>query len=93
VSVLLPSTLAVLRTAKTATPPLFSSVMAAELFDAEHTRGHLKILPTTVGGYVIFDATAPLGEGIVAGPLSKLEDTVAVLEQIVQTSQERRKAA
>lgn len=44
--------------------PLFSNMIAGELFDAEHSRGRFKVLPTVDRkAYVAFDTAAPLGEG------------------------------
>ena len=39
------------------------TMMAAELFDAKHTIGPYKVLPTTTGTYIVFDTRAPLGKG------------------------------
>jgi hypothetical protein len=58
-SLLAPSSVALLRDVR-ARAPVFSSIMSAELFDAEHTRGRYKVLPRVDGGYVVFDAEAPL---------------------------------
>lgn len=62
-SVLAPATRRLLATVR-ACKPLFSNMIAAELFDGENTRGDLKILPTTEGGYVVLDVTAPNGQGV-----------------------------
>jgi hypothetical protein len=65
VSVLRPESVALLRTVRVA-GPLFPNLIVAELFDAAHTRGSLKVLPRTVGGYVLFDSEAPLNQGTLA---------------------------
>jgi hypothetical protein len=64
-SPLLPSTVALLATVKPRAP-LFSNAILAELFDARHTRGAFKLLPSAEGGYVVFDTRAELGAGVVS---------------------------
>lgn len=59
-SVLLPETVAVLRIARPA-EPLFKNQILAELFAERHTRGPLRVLPRTVGGYVVIDERRPVG--------------------------------
>jgi hypothetical protein len=81
VSVLLASTLAVLRHAKPL-PPLFSNMILAELFDAEHTRGSLRVLPRTTGGYVVFDEQAPLGAGVLEEGFATIGQAHQALERL-----------
>lgn len=84
VSVLLPETRALLRGVKPAAPR-FSNMILAELFDAVHTRGHLKVLQRTDGPYIVFDADAPNGEGVLAGPFAKAEKALEELKRIEKT--------
>jgi hypothetical protein len=80
VSVLLPTTrklLADVRPCK----PLFSNVIAFELFSAEHTRGDLTLLPVMGGGYIVFDRGAALNAGVRTKP-AKLEEAHAALERL-----------
>lgn len=71
-SVLLPSTCAVLATVpRKPGPPHYSNMIAAELFEAENTRGPFKLLRRADGTIVLFDTRAPNGKGVVgifAGP-------------------------
>ena len=64
-SSLLPATVALLSAVKPRAP-LFSNQILAELFDARHTLGAFKILPSSEGGYVVFDTRAALGAGVVS---------------------------
>lgn len=80
-SVLRPETLTILAGVRPLAP-LFSNMIAAELFDAAHTRGSLRLLPTTAGGYIVFDDDAPLGEGLVEGPFPTVEKAHAALERL-----------
>jgi hypothetical protein len=57
---LLPETVAALKGVK-ARAPLFSNMIAAELFDYAHTLGPLKVLPRTDGKLVIVDIRLPVG--------------------------------
>jgi hypothetical protein len=77
-SVLRPETVALLRKVHEAAP-LFSNLIAAELFDAAHTRGTLTLLPSMTGGYILFDTTAPLNAGVL-GRFPTLERAHAALE-------------
>lgn len=54
-------TRAVLRDVRPASP-LFSNQILAELFEASHTRGPFKLLPRSVGGYVVYDERRPVGQ-------------------------------
>lgn len=76
-------TIGVLATAKRPTPPFFPNVIVAELFEAKHTRGPIKVLPRTTGGYVVFDTRAPLGEGVLEDGLATEADAHAALERRV----------
>jgi hypothetical protein len=78
-SVLRPETRAVLRTVK-AMAPVFPNMIAAELFDAAHTRGDLKLIPHMGGGYVLFNTTAPLNAGVL-GHFPTIERAHAALEE------------
>jgi hypothetical protein len=62
VSVLLPSTLRVLETARKPGQPLFPSEFAAKRFEEQYTRGPLRVLPRTVGDYVLVDGRRPFGQ-------------------------------
>lgn len=57
-------TVAVLREQAKSRPrqPLFSNIIAAELFEAEYTRGPRKILPRSDGRYAIYDERRAVGE-------------------------------
>lgn len=79
-SILRPETLAVLKDVRSLRP-MFPNMIAAELFDAEHTRGDLTVLPTTMGGYVVFDKLAPNGRGVRAR-CANLEQAHSELERI-----------
>lgn len=78
-SVLRPETVALLRTVRE-TSPLFSNMIAAELFDAAHTRGRFKLLPHMAGGYVLFDSSAPMNAGAL-GRFATIERAQAALEE------------
>ncbi|HYM98092.1 MAG TPA: hypothetical protein VET26_12380 [Candidatus Sulfotelmatobacter sp.] len=67
-SVLLPSTLALLGKVRELSP-LFANLDVAAHYEAAHTRGSLKLLPFAAGGHVVVDTTAPLGRGTLAGPM------------------------
>lgn len=77
-SVLLASTLAVLRAHRKA-EPLFPNMIVAELFESAHTRARYRLLPRTVGGYVLFDSEAEPNRGVIA-ELSDLRSAHAALE-------------
>jgi hypothetical protein len=62
---LLSETLALLAGVKPRAP-MFSNQILAELFDARHTRGSLKLLPCSQGGFVVFDTRAALGAGVLS---------------------------
>lgn len=61
-SILAPATRKVLEGVRPA-GPLFANAFLAELFDIDHTRGELTLLPCTIGGYVLFDRAAAFGKG------------------------------
>lgn len=63
-SVLLPETLAVLRTVK-ALRPLFSNAVRAEEFERKHSFGRYRVSPRTDGKYVVLDAERPAGSRVV----------------------------
>lgn len=91
-SVLLPETLEVLKGARSL-QPLFSNMIAAELFEAAHTRGSLTLLPQTTGGYVVFDNDAPLGQGVLEGPFPTVEKAHGALERLAADRASRPHAA
>jgi hypothetical protein len=78
VSILQPETIELLRGVQPRAP-LFSNQILAELFEAKHTRGPLKLLPSAEGGYVVFDTLAPMSQGVLAHRLT-LPEAVAELE-------------
>lgn len=78
-SILRPETIELLRSVKKCAP-LFPNMVVAELFEAAHTRGTLKILPRTVGGYVLFDESASINRGV-RGEFATLEEAQAALER------------
>jgi hypothetical protein len=80
-STLLPSTLALLASAHVRAP-LFSNQVQAELFEARHTRGPFKLLPSSEGGYVVFDTRARLGAGLRSGPHPSEDGAHAALENM-----------
>ena len=61
--------------------PLFSNMILAELFDARHTRGDLKVLPTTDGRFIVFREGRPNGEGVVAGGFRTEDEAHGALER------------
>lgn len=82
-SVLLPQSLAVLASVRKKRP-LFSNNVQADLFEARHTRGPFKVLPSTEGGFVVFDTRAALGDGVVE--VHGTEDEAhAAVERIAST--------
>ena len=93
-SVLSPSTVAVLRKVRELAP-MFPNMIAAELFEARHTIGDLKVLPCTAGGYVIFRVGMPNGRGVVESGRTWTEDEAhAALERHAgKSSKPKRKAA
>jgi hypothetical protein len=54
-------------------------MILADLFEASHTRGDLKLLPRIIGGYVLFDTSAPLNRGALS-QFSSLPAAHAALE-------------
>ncbi|MBA0087445.1 MAG: hypothetical protein HRJ53_20870 [Acidobacteria bacterium Pan2503] len=54
------ATIAVLREHRPQSPFL-PNVQAAEMFDAAHSFGELKVLPRSDGGYVVVDTRRPMG--------------------------------
>lgn len=91
-SILRPETVAILKDVRPCAP-LFSNMIAAELFDAAHTRGSLRLLPTTAGGYIVFDDDAPLGQGLVEGPFPTVEKAHVALERLAADRASRPDAA
>jgi hypothetical protein len=62
-SVLRPETREALRNVRPCRP-LFSNQVLAELFEARHTIGPLKLLPRTCGGYVVYDSRRPMADRV-----------------------------
>jgi hypothetical protein len=91
-SVLLPATKALLAGVRPHAP-YFSNLITAEMFDAEHTRGSLTLLPHGDGGYVVFDRDAPIGRGVLEGPFAKLADAHAAVERFAAARAPRPQAA
>jgi hypothetical protein len=89
---LLASSSALLRTVREC-HPLFPNAIQAAMFDELHTRGPLKLLPTTAGGYVVFDTLAPLGKGVLEGPIRDEAQAHAALERHARAEGKRRNAA
>jgi hypothetical protein len=86
---LLPSTSALLRTVREC-HPLFPNAIQAAMFDELHTIGALNLLPSTAGGYVVFDSTAPLGKGVLEGPIRDEGQAHAALERRAGQSKGKR---
>jgi hypothetical protein len=91
-SILLPATVALLRTVRECRP-LFPNMIAAELFDARHTIGDLKVLPSTAGGFIVFRAGMPNGQGVVESGLRTEDEAHAALERHAGRITKKRKAA
>lgn len=75
-----PETRAILRDVRAA-EPLFSNQILAELFEASHTRGPFKLLPRTVGGYVVYDERRPVGQRTVETIAGSEEQAHRALER------------
>lgn len=46
----------------------FTNAVLADLFEAAHSVGPLRVLPRTDGKAIVYDARRPLGQCTVAGP-------------------------
>jgi hypothetical protein len=79
-SVLRPETLAVLREVRPR-QPLFSNQILAELFEANHTIGPLRVYPRTVGGYIVVDMRRPVGRRTLETIEGSEDDAHAALER------------
>jgi hypothetical protein len=80
-SLLSSETLALLATVQPRAP-LFDNLMQAEAFEARHTRGPYKLLPSTAGGYVVFDTRAPLGAGVLSAHRTEEDGDRAIERRI-----------
>lgn len=54
-------TCAILRTSHGKQKPLFSNMIAAELFEFANTLGPRKVLPRTDGLFIVYDERLPVG--------------------------------
>jgi len=82
-SPLSPATRALLATARER-EPLFSNQIGASLFEERHKSGPYKLLPSTAGGYVVFDTRAALGAGVVSPIIASEDEAHAALEAIAE---------